>query len=1010
MPNFTIYVTGGVEWFYATLNAVAMFFNDGDLIWAVALMGALFAIITGAWFYIQKNLGSGLLRTHTWIEHAVMMAIALAIGFVPTRVTIQNIYGDMNATPVDNVPLVLSLPAAIFSGVSYEVFNAFDTAFQSTSGSYMSVSDQGFATPLKLLFAMRGGLEKTSNDLAASFQYYLVDCTKNSAINSRGIATSPALFQYLIDNGRDTGLTRTLIDSSGSPTGGTSSLSTPVPVSCAQAKVLLQQRFDVFENGSGAGDSDVNRLINYNVRAADHGASAGTGGYTYASYQDSFNHLLGFTGQSAQQFMRTALIRNLVNDTYRCANSAYSEAAFTNCTQIQNDAMEAYKVDAAAGANLFTKTMFPAMTLLQLMFFAFGVIIFLYGLLKGAGVVMYLAKYFVFGLWVFSWLPCVAVINAFIQWMVEDKIQQLPAAGLTSENYATYMYDVLSTNLATASDMLAATPLLTLGILTGSAYAIAGVANRLSARDYVDESQAAPRTGTVQPMVQTTPLQTSNQYTGLQSSDFETPKFSVSDALHHVEESAHAQSIASQVSQMRAAERFVGASVQEIGGGSWTAVDGRTYSLQNMNSFEEAEKVAMQVAQQRGYSADTRAEIGAGFKKLALGVSAAEVYRNTESADAREALSRGIDAGTRYAENYVAQANDQYAARGGTLSEDVRRASDTYQDQRQRATQDRAEWRSVASRSRDASLSKPIAAPAFGQALAEDEVKGTAGHGWTHRISDRFAQLGREFSPDTLRAQKSRQLDYLTRNGKTQLPEQDTIAEFLAVRTFDQKFGSEILGEIVAAPAISADYDSNAGIGHAAQGVGVSAEGLGISVPSAVAQTGATHGIAAATDMQDRVAVTDDIAAGGAGIRGGLDQARDEQNAQVSRTGGRQSLTNIDTAADQTERTWLTHQQQERIKGRGKALATHAEDGSESFISAVIGTPHAMAQDAAQTIVTDHEAMGRARSAAAKEKFGADISQGRPPEKYIPKATLQKDGSIQYYKNPDENEGGKDES
>ena len=1007
MPSFTIYVTGGVEWFYATLNAVAMFFNDGSFIWEVALTGAFFALVTGAWHYVQRNIGSGQLKTHTWVEHAVMMSLALALGFVPTRVTIQDIYGDMSATPVDNVPLIFSLPAAIFSGISYEVFRTVDTTFSSTSGSYMSVSDQGFATPLKLLFAMRGGLEKTSGDLAASFRFYLVDCTRNSAVNARGMATSPALFDYLVANGRDSGLTRTLIDSSSAPGGGTSALSEPVPVSCAQAKILLQQRFDIFEAGAGGGNADVNRLINYNVGQANHSAIAGAAGYTYADYENSFNHLLGFTGQSAQQFMRTALVRNLVNDTYRCANSSFSEAAFTNCTQIQSDAMEAYKVDAAAGASLFTRTMFPAMTLLQLMFFAFGVIIFLYGLLRGAGVISYLAKYFVFGLWVFSWLPCVAIINMFIQRMVENKIQQLPSAGLTSENYATYMYDALSTNLATASDMLAATPLLTLGLLTGSTFAMAGWANRLSARDYADESQAAPRTGTVQPVVQTTAVQTSNQYTGSQSTDFETPTFSVSDSLHQVEESAHAQSIASQVSQMRAAEKFVGASVQEVGGGSWTASDGRTYSLQSMNSFNEAENVARQVAQQRGYGADTKAEIGAGFKKLFAGMSAAEVYRNTESADAREALSQGIEAGTRYAENHVSAAQDQYVARGGTLSDDVRRAGETYQDQRQVATQDREEWRSVASRSRDASWNRTITAPAFGQALEEDEPMGTSGHQWSRRIHERRRELEQDqtVGRDTVRAQQQRQLDYLTRNGKTQLPNQDNIAEFLAIREFDQDFANQILGEVVAVPSVRADYDRNTGVGDGAQGVTVSAAGLGANVPSAVAQTGAARGMAAATGMQDRVGVTDGIESGGTGIQNRLDQARDEHNDRVTSAGGRQSLVGIDTATDQAQRAWLTHQQQQRIEARGKALATNSEDGTES-ISSTAATAHGMLQDSAQTLITDQAAMGNARSNAAKDEFGSDLSQGRPPEKYIPKATFEESGSIQYYRKP--NADGKD--
>ncbi|MFC4296864.1 conjugal transfer protein TraG N-terminal domain-containing protein [Castellaniella hirudinis] len=992
MPNLTVYVTGGVDYFYSVLNGVAMVFGSGTLIWSAALMGAMFAIMTGAWHYIQKNIGSGMIKTHTWTEHALMMSIAVALGFAPTRVTLQSVYGDQSVAVVDNVPLVLAAPAAIFSGVSYEIFKVLDTALASTSGSYMSVSDKGFATPLNLLFAMRGGLERTSGDFAKSFQNYLLDCTKNTAINAQALATNPDLFQYLIDNGRNTGLVETYIGAGAGNT--TTSLPTAAVVSCSQAKDLLARRFDIFETGNGSNQSDVNRLINNNVKDAQRGAAGGVDHWTYADYQDSFNHLLGFTGQSAQQFMRTALVRNLVNDTYRCANSAYANSAFVNCTQLQHDSMEAYKIDSAASASLFTKTMFPAMVLLQMLFFAFGVVIFLYGLLKGAGIVGYLAKYFVFGLWVFSWLPFVAVINAFIQWQVEEKIRQLPAAGLTSENYATYMYDVLSTNLAMASDMLAATPLLTLGLLTGSAYAMAGWANRLSARDYVDESQAAPRTGAVQPLVQTTAVQTSNQLTGSQSADYEAPKFSVSDSLRHVEESAHAQSLNSQVAQMRAAERYVGSAVQELGGGSWTSSDGRAHSLQRMDTLHESEGVALQIAQDRGYGADVRAEISAGFKALGSGTSAAEVYRSTESAEAREALSKGIHAGTQYADQYVTQAQDQYAARGGILSDDTSRASDSYQDQKQRATQDREEWKAVSSRTRDASWKRELSAPSFGRAVEEDSAMGTSGHNWARRINERYRELAAENSSEAAGAVYSAQLAYLTRNGKSQLPGQDEVAQWLTVQRYDQGFASQILGEVAAVPAVAADHGRNAGIGDDVRGLAVSAAGLGTSVPSAVAQTGAVHGLRSAADLQEGVVVTDDTDGGGAGVRRGMDGLRNQHQEGVAQAGGREGLKSLDDAQQQAEHAWLTTQQSPRVEARGRALADH--DGRESGASTAAAA-HGAAQDTAQTLVTSRQAVGQAQSAAAKKVFGADISQGRPPEIYIPRAERGEDGEVKYW-------------
>lgn len=920
MPSFTIYVTGGAEWFYATLNAIAMFFNDGDFIWEVALMGALFAIITGAWFYIQRNIGSGLLKTHTWVEHAVMMALALAIGFVPTRVTIQDIYGDMSATPVDNVPLIFSLPAAIFSGVSYEIFRATDTTFSSTSGSYMSVSDQGFATPLKLLFAMRGGLEKTSGDLAASFQYYLVDCTRNSAVNARGVSTSPALFDYLITNGRDTGLTRTLIDPSGSPTGGTTSLSTPAPVSCAQAKTLLQQRFDVFETGAGAGGADVDRLINYNISSASNGATAGGAGYTYASYQDSFNHLLGFTGQSAQQFMRTALVRNIVNDTYRCVNAAYSEAAFTNCTQIQNDAMEAYKVDAAAGANLFTKTMFPAMTLLQLMFFAFGVIVFLYGLLKGAGVVTYLAKYFVFGLWVFSWLPFVAIINAFIQWMVEDKIQQLPSAGLTSENYATYMYDVLSTNLATASDMLAATPLLTLGILTGSAYAIAGVAGRMAARDYADESQAAPRTGTVQPMVQTTPMHVSNVKTGIQSSDYAPIEYKYDEMNGETIRSAER---ASEQKDFAMINSFMNAQSSTVTAHSGQSISNSESAGMDSSRQQMAKQMysgIMQRAQSEGYSMEdanaAMAKVGAnigvdfsvpGVAKALSGVggsvgadASASLTGSLKSAgvtqsNVNDLVLQARESGTAYALNNANGLRDTVSTLGGVTGAEARSSVAKFEQDLKEQQSAATVYENLSELSHRQGSGRTIGSPQLSAMIQ----RGDDGNGFdfTQSIHHKYQEYEQTYGVDTMRAQTARQLNYVTQGGSSNLYASDTMAQMEAMARMDQDgaaFKNEMVGVALGTGSVGADYNRNSDIAADARAMG--------SITDRVGGTG-TGGLPRATGIRSNEAQIDrlvEIDSSNQANADGFFRGNEKLNEHMNRRGGTETLAGRQEATQAT--------------------------------------------------------------------------------------------------------------
>src|SRR5690606_30476126 len=108
--------------------------------------------------------------------------------------------------------------------------------------------------------------------------------------------------------------------------------------------------------------------------------------------------------------------------------------------------------------------------------------------------------------------------------------------------------------------------LLTFGLLTGSVYAMVGIANRLSARDYVDESQAAPRTGTVQPVTQTTAQHTSNVATGVQSADHTPIEYTISRGNSEVEQSAREEALTKQMNQMEALSNFRSVAVSELRG------------------------------------------------------------------------------------------------------------------------------------------------------------------------------------------------------------------------------------------------------------------------------------------------------------------------------------------------------------------------------------------------------------------------------------------------------------
>lgn len=195
---------------------------------------------------------------------------------------------------------------------------------------------------------------------------------------------------YLWVNGNDSGFVDTYIAASGNQ------VTTAQMVTCNVAKERLAGRMDLLTvTGSGPNAmSDIDRLINNNMREEKQGV---TKRWSYANdFVPAFNTyalMMGNAGQSAQEYMRNSLMRNVVVDAFRCAKSNMSENAKMLCTQAQHDAIEQFKVDSAGMGTWFTNFMLPLMTMLQLFFFAYSVIALLYAVLRGAGAMSFLAKY-----------------------------------------------------------------------------------------------------------------------------------------------------------------------------------------------------------------------------------------------------------------------------------------------------------------------------------------------------------------------------------------------------------------------------------------------------------------------------------------------------------------------------------------------------------------------------------------------------------------------------------------
>ncbi|MBG6082999.1 conjugal transfer protein TraG N-terminal domain-containing protein [Rubrivivax gelatinosus] len=478
---FDIYVLGDVSSFVAALNSVVMVFGKSSFLASAALLGAMMGLLGFLIYLANKEAGGQMLMGGQPIVGLIAFVVFFSSLGIKTNVRLNDTFTG-NTNIVSNVPAIIGMPASVITTAAYRVFDYSNVAFQSASGSYMSTGQFGFVMPLQILQSMRNGVEATNPAIVASLRQFIIDCAPGSAVNVNQLGQANDTLENLLTYTRDNGLTTWYDAGPGASPDGAA-------LSCFEAKQKIRTQVDGYINGAFL-NASLADMVNTTVRQKNPRTKV-----SLQDIEDTVDNVvikgMGSTTQTSQQFMKNALLYNTISNTFSCLKRASDNAAFSECDIMMTQANEQWKTDAAAAGSLFAKTMLPAMVFLQVLFFSLAPIVIIYGLIRGpAGIGMYV-KYLGFGVWTASWLPVSSAIQMYIQNNVAEKLVQMPANMITLRAVQPY-YDIISTNLGLASDMLAATPLVTATILGVSSMAMTQLANNMGGKDRVNEKVASP--------------------------------------------------------------------------------------------------------------------------------------------------------------------------------------------------------------------------------------------------------------------------------------------------------------------------------------------------------------------------------------------------------------------------------------------------------------------------------------------------------------------------------------
>ena len=498
---FTIYTFGDLHLFADGIRAVSMLFdplNTNFWVGGGASFGVGKLAVIALMFTLAIVAIKGIAEQSVRVDHILILLILFNVMFVPkTRLQIEDVMGGQ-VTAVDEVPIVIAAVGGIVSHMSYEIAMTFETVFQlpsgGGSGDWVSGwqgldlgggASPGLHSPLRMLLDIRKiQPDQAGIGLMTNISQYARNCT-DTGFSRADWMSSPAKMDYLLDN-PGTGQTQTYDASA--------SVMSPL-IPCAQAAVTIRGQLDAYFSSAGAG-----LAARFSDQLCQQGETKPgyTGGATSSCESDqhemAYDQLmpaLQTAGISAASFMQDLLFSQLVRSTMHCGEQA-NEESFRTCVSMMVSANEQTRVQNAAAGSGFAKIMLTAMNLFLFLFYTLTPIISIVMLAAGLAGVGIAGKFLLFGVWAHSWLPVAVVIDFFIEASVRQELHNYSISLLRGSFDGDRFYDIIADHISLGADLLAATPLVTLAVLSGSIFSLTSMASRISGKDHVDETMAAP--------------------------------------------------------------------------------------------------------------------------------------------------------------------------------------------------------------------------------------------------------------------------------------------------------------------------------------------------------------------------------------------------------------------------------------------------------------------------------------------------------------------------------------
>ncbi|EHK69098.1 sex pilus assembly protein [Pseudomonas psychrotolerans L19] len=510
--EFSIYSVGSATYLESILNAVAMISGSGS-IESLAKVGLLIGTLFLGFQAVFKN------QTIPFQQVGVALILYMALYGPTGRAVVEDVY-DGTVVVVDNVPIGPLFVGSVVSNIGYKLTKEMEQAF-----STPAMTTYGFADPLTTLMKVRGatrnvlampsvmGDTRAGGDFVRSWMTYIKECT-------------------LVGVGRNVAAYGSLMRSNN-----------PVDAMRFESQVYGTE---IFEGNTGVGT--------YYTCSEAHTRLKALSASTQSGIMDDVAKL---AFQKPGKTVTGDDVTTRVDDALRGLNLQVADArAFTMASVLLpiferapaqkalEDQQGAYAImlsqaqaqqatQWAAEGSMFTRYVRPFLTFFEGLIYAITpMMAFL--LMMGTFGMNLITKYITMLCWMMLWQPMLAIVNLYTNWYTGTVMEGLLAttSSVTDGNALSFemmkqMMPALDSAIGVAGLMASSVPVISMFLVSGSAFALTSMAQRLGGTDQINEKIVTPDVVKPTEGLATTPYMTNDFVNGTRQTGSETTRGSI---------------------------------------------------------------------------------------------------------------------------------------------------------------------------------------------------------------------------------------------------------------------------------------------------------------------------------------------------------------------------------------------------------------------------------------------------------------------------------------------------